>query len=459
MFSLADRLQAIPARIEAMSTRRWTLLLIATALLIRLTWCLAMAPRQPQFDEHFYIAQAVNVAEGKGYIDEKGRPAAYWPVGYPTVLASTYAVFGQTPLPGILLQVIFGIGACVLISIVGSAAFEPIVGRLAALLLALYPNHISYSTLFLTEPLFTLLLMISIALLLKGAKQETTATAAAGFVIGLATLVRPMILLFPLALPLWYWRTGLRPAAIIKRTLLAFCFTLVAISPWLIRNHRFMHRWILTTEGGQDFWRGNYPNSFGGYAYRTEINEAMRVGSDYDFSQGYRLGLNAIAASPLRALLRVIPKISFFFALETDGILWNLKGLPRPPSKLATAAILGAASAAYLLVLTFAILGIIGTRRDDPLASLFLLLTGYLVLITAVFIGDPRYHYGLIPLAVIFAAKGFFRDWPSLRIALKAKNSSAQPQLLAWGATVFVFFLLIVANLGWKILEIRALGR
>jgi hypothetical protein len=40
-----------------------------------------------------------------------------------------------------------------------------------------------------------------------------------------------------------------------------------------------------------------------------------------------------------------------------------------------------------------------------PLKLLFLAITSYSVLITAVFIGDPRYHYALVPLAAVFSVK------------------------------------------------------
>lgn len=72
--------------------------------------------------------------------------------------------------------------------------------------------------------------------------------------------------------------------------------------------------------------------------------------------------------------------MSYFFALETDGVLWNLKGLAQPPPAIC-----------------FAVLGLTYMPLTCPLASLFLLLTGYLVLVAVVFIGDPRYHFALIP--------------------------------------------------------------
>jgi len=445
-------------RMAALSRGRWMLLLIGTALIIRCAWCIALSPRQPRFDERHYIAHAINLAEGKGYIDEEGRPAAYWPVGYPTVLATTYAIFGQSPWTGILLQVVLGTATCVLVSLVGVAAFGPSIGRLSALFLAVYPTQVFYSTLYLTEPLFALLFVASVALLLKSTERGTAPIAGGGFAIGLAALVRPVILLLPLALPVWYWRIGLRRNTTLVRTLLVLSCMLIAVSPWLVRNHGVTGRWIISTEGGQNFWMGNYPGAFGGYAYRQEINERLWDGSGYDFSRGYLLGLAAITASPLRAGIRVLQKMSYFFALETDGVLWNLKGLAQPPPMGVTLMLLGAANAAYLFVLSFAVLGLMSTPSKNPLASLFLVVTGYLVLVAAAFVGDPRYHYSLVPLAVIFAAKGLIEDWPVLSKSVKAKDPNARRKLLVWGAIVLVFLVLMVANIGLKALEFKTLG-
>jgi hypothetical protein len=93
---------------------------------------------------------------------------------------------------------------------------------------------------------------------------------------------------------------------------------------------------VLSTNGGHVFWMGNHPGAFGGYAYKQEIDELLREGNSYDYSRGYRLGLAAIAAAPLQAGFRAMQKLTYFFALETDGVPWNLKGLRQPPARAAT---------------------------------------------------------------------------------------------------------------------------
>jgi len=445
--------------IATLGRSRWLLLLVCVALSARLVWCVALANRQPKFDERHYLALAANLAAGKGYVDQAGHPTAYWPVGYPVVLAASYRLFGHSPLTGILLQVVVGITTCIVVSRIGTLAFGVGVGRLAGLLLAVYPNHVFYATLYLTEPLFTLFLAVAVALTLQGCTRGMAATAAGGLVLGLAALVRPVVLLLPLALPLWYRRLGLRWRGVLARTLVMGLCTLLAVSPWLIRNHALTGNWTtIATNAGYVFWSGNNPDALRGGADSEEINKQLQVDSEVNFARGFRLGVRAIAAAPLRAGARIVQKLSYFFGLETDGALWNLKGLPTPPPLAVTLLLLGVANAAYVFMLAFAVLGLLGTPRRQPLSSLLLVVTGYLVAVAVVFVGDPRYHYGLVPLAMVFTAKGFTEDWPALRRVTPAKDPIARRLLWKWSAIVSVVLLLMATHLAFKALEFGWVG-
>ena len=117
--------------------------------------------------------------------------------------------------------------------------------------------------------------------------------------------------------------------------------------------------------------------------------------------------------------------------------------------------LLGVVNAAYLFVLSFSVLGLMGTPRGQPLSSLFLVLTAYSVLITAVFIGDPRYHYALVPLAAVFSVKGVADEFPSLRKGVQAADPHARRRLRLWCAIMLVFLALMCVNLGLKALESR----
>lgn len=428
------------------------LLLLCVAIVARIAWAVSVLPRTPVVDEQNYVGHAVRLAEGLGYVNGDGERVAYWPVGYPVVLAAAYTLLGQSELTAVSLQILLGIATCLLISILGSATFGPAVGRLAALMIGLYPTHVFYSTLYLTEPLFTLLVTAAQMLLLRSVRSWPAAIFA-GLTLGCATLVRPAAMLLPGFLYVWYWIQGLRRQALVV-TLLVGCGMLAAISPWLARNHDLTGRWtVVSTTGGYNFWIGNHPGAFGGYAYSREILSALRGGDRDDLSRGYRLGVEAILNRPMEAAVRMARKASYFLALETDGVLWNLNGLPARPPMSVTLALLGLANAGYAVVLALAVLGMLTTARGHPLGSLFLIVSGYYVLIALVFFGDPRHHYPLLPVATIFGAKAMAQDLPAI---LERKNR----RLLArWAAIVAGFLLLMAANVMVKMAEMKALGR
>ncbi|MGD0438176.1 MAG: glycosyltransferase family 39 protein, partial [Bryobacteraceae bacterium] len=231
-----------------------------------------MAPRQPYTDEIHYIAQARSLAEGKGYVDESRRPTAYWPVGYPALLSLGYRLGGSNGIVNTVLQIALSLATLVIVAWIGAAAFGAHIGRSAALLLAVYPNHVFYSTLYLTEPLFCFLVTAAIGLLLRGtqmdgARKQVLFLAAAGISLGLAALARSVVVLFPAVLPIWFLRQRWPISKVLTRTALISLCTLLAVGPWMWRNHAVTKRWFtISSNGGDTFWVGNHPGALGGYA-------------------------------------------------------------------------------------------------------------------------------------------------------------------------------------------------
>ena len=431
------------------------MLLIAVALGPRLIWAVAMRDRSPRFDEVGYTTHAVGLMDGRGYVDSNGWATAYWPVGYPVALAGAYRVLGPGTRSGVMLQVLLGVAGCFLLSILGSAAFGPGIGRAGALALAAYPNHIAYSTLQLSEPLSVFLLLAAVLLIIR--TDRLSVIAAAGLLLGLVALVRPMLILLPLALGFWFWRIVPGGAVAVVRTAVLGVFTLIAVSPWVIRNHSVNGRWTtLSTSGGDAFWVGNHPAAFGGYKHHPSVREMLQVGDRRDYDKGYRLGLDAIRDAPLQAGVRAMKKLTHFVALETDGVLWNLKGLDQTAPRWLQLVLLGIVNAGYVAVAVLSILGLLRAPPRDPLATMFFVLLAYLSFMSAVFLGDPRYHYALIPFACLFAAYGIVNFPP--RTARAGAVNSGSRIWARWAVCTGLFAVMLLANVAIKFAEIRALG-
>ena len=213
-------------------------------------------------------------------------------MGFPLALAGAYRLLGVHRIAGIGLQIVLGVATCVLASRIGEQTFGHPAGRLGALALAIYPTHVFYSTLLLSEPLFTLFLVAGGALLLRSLRDGGIIAVMAGAVFGLGILTRPFLAFLPSLTPLWYLANGAgarRAGALGAAVSMA---ALVVLSPWLIRNHReFGSFWTdLSSTGGYSFYAGNHRDAFGGDAHPAAVTDRLRMGTRYDSPRGYRLG-------------------------------------------------------------------------------------------------------------------------------------------------------------------------
>jgi 4-amino-4-deoxy-L-arabinose transferase-like glycosyltransferase len=443
--------------IESQGERRWLLSLAIVAVVLRLAWAGLMAEREPLLDEAAYIGHAVPLAQGEGYVNEAKSKEAFWPVGYPLCLAVVYRLTGIGLASGVGLQIGIETLTCLLLYILGKRTFGTLIARVAALLLAIYPNHVFFSTLHLTEPLFTLLLIGAFALLLRSLNIGSWGYIAAGMLLGLAALTRPIILLFPLLLPFWYVSQGWRWRHALGISLVVFCSTLVTASPWIIRNHQISGRWSdITTSGGFNFWIGNNPLALGGYRAPKNIRATLWDGTIWDgttYERGYQLGWQAIRDAPWSAVLRGFRKISYFFALETDGVVWNLKGFERAPPLFWTLVLLLLANAAYVVMLGTGLLGLLSPPHPSSMTTLFMLLSLYMVMLTIAFFGDPRYHFPLVPFMLLFSSKGLLCDGQRLLTVLRQGKFLGERRIFMWTTAMSLLVLTMAGNIWLKYLE------
>jgi len=398
------------------------------------------------------------MSEGRGFVDNTGRPTAFDSPGYPMALTGTIRLVGDPTIANALVQMGAAAAICALVSWLGGQLYGVRVGRCAALLAALYPNHVAYVSLFLSEPVFTALVIAALALLLASLRDGGAAVAASGIALGFASLARPTMQLFPVFVLPWLRWQGRSWRSAASRVVLLVGFGALGVLPWLVRNRVAFGEWTLSAAGGQNFWAGNYPGAFGGYVWPSWVDAAIFDGAEYSSSEAYRQGLRAIAAAPLLAVVRGAAKLSFFFGPETDGVMWNLKGIRGGASDLATVALVGAANLVYGVTVVLALLAVCARWRSPAFTSLVIIVTAYLGLVSMVFVSDPRYHFPLVPLAAVLAAEGFVNVLPVLRDGLGSGSSQARVQLRSWLLLSLLFGVLVVGNLVVKYCEISALG-
>lgn len=296
-----------------MKARREGWWVAAVALFARLCAAFWGASRfPPSADGYYYHRLAHRLASGEGYTwrwpDGVVTHAAHYPVGYPGLLAPSYALFGTTPLVAMVINALVGTLGCWAIF----AATRRHVGRRTALvagtLAALHPALVFYTPALMTEGVVAAGWAVAAwcageAALASGRSRHGWFVAAS-VVMGLATLVRPQsVLLAPFVGAIaWPGRRG-------SGAVVATALTVACCAPWTLRNCDQMGRCaFVSVNGGWNMLIGTDPDGRGGWA-ELKVPDSCRevfdeAGKDACFQQAAR---REIAADPL-AWLSLVPR-------------------------------------------------------------------------------------------------------------------------------------------------------
>lgn len=248
-----------------MSTRRFLVLLIAAAFLVRLAAVIALRDMRQGPSLSFgsdgveYNQFGLQLANGNGYSWPSGRPTSFRAPGFPLLLAGLHAVFGNY-VPFYLTFCLLGSLAALLTFFVGREVLPDTAARVAALCVAFYPPHVYFATEFASENLFVPLLTLALWLVLVHLRTGSLAPVAiAGLALGWATLTRSFAILIPPALSLlllWPRRQTIQRALPAAALLLGGF--LAVVLPWTMRNYKVHGTLVLVaTNGGSTFYGGN----------------------------------------------------------------------------------------------------------------------------------------------------------------------------------------------------------
>jgi len=261
---------------EWMERRSRAVSIAVFGLAVALRVAVAVAQRDHFFeDRDAYLAIARNLAAGHGYVSVVGgSPTAYRPPLYPILLALLFRL-GCSTVGIAALHTAAGVGTVWLTLRLGRRLGLGAGRFLAAILVAVDPLLVQYTTFPMTETVFTFLVML---LLTAGygssgtsAKVEgwTWRQVSVGVLFGLCALCRPTIWAFGGLAAFWWClqRLTRRPDRgwSLLRQLQRSPFVLVlaaglTVAPWVVRNWRvFGVPIVTTTHGGYTLLLGNNP--------------------------------------------------------------------------------------------------------------------------------------------------------------------------------------------------------
>jgi 4-amino-4-deoxy-L-arabinose transferase-like glycosyltransferase len=239
--------------------------LVGVALAVRLLYVLAGSDVPPQ-DTPDYDEIAHNLLAGKGFVSSSnwfGHELRAWraPV-YPMFLATVYGAIDDSHAAVRLVQAILGTVTVALIYLL-TWRLQPAAAASAGWLAALYEPLVASTNEVMTEVLFTALLVAGVTLAVESRHRRGWRwPAAAGLVLGLAVLTRPVGLLAAVAIiaiasweDLWRqraWRRWLRFSCSLSAGVV------VAMLPWTVRNATVFGAFIpVSTHGGFIVARSN----------------------------------------------------------------------------------------------------------------------------------------------------------------------------------------------------------
>lgn len=411
--------------LKGLLSRRGRLTIIfSLALLLRL---LAVALlhwlHDPVIQQGFFSSagaeftyQAAGLVAGRGltllYVQGQYVPSAFQPPVYAWLLAGLFKTLGHGDLAYVALQIthcFIGAWGCVGLYWVGREIFSAETATLAALLSAIYPPLVYTPA--EVHPL-GLTILVTLGFMLAALRLARRPTWRVAWLLGglggfLALLRSEAALLAPLTI-VWsargHWRQTWRYYAL--SALLGFALS----TPWLVRNHLVLGRWVLTTTIGYNLWRGQGALATG--SARDWSGQAVGVTPDLGrridalpWSTDYELQIDALLRTAAWDYMRAHPfnwlrlapaKLFFFWGVDLTHprarhiLYWGPSVLAVLLAGVGWWAAQRAALARHAMLLVW------------PL--------GYTGL-TLLFFALPRYRLYAEPFVVLLAAHGLLSLW------------------------------------------------
>lgn len=357
----------------------------------------------PDEQQYWLIAQSLH--NGEGLQDELGFRATRMPL-YPGFL-SLFTGFERGILFAKMFQWMFGAIAACLAALLATSIWNPRVGLLAGLMVALDPFLIFFSSLLLTETIFIttfILLWGSAWLVIKPVLQNQEVPLLRWIMLGVSATLCVYFRESTLGIVFVLLGMILIIQKFNARCITGSAATLVTIFllllPWAYRNHQVTGDWcFLTHRAGISLYDGVRLNASGESDLGDIKNmEAVRDLSEVEWNRYF---WNASVLIIQEDPTRIVRLAAIKFAR-----MWN----PFPNVETYQSPLIRFVSAAWTLPLySLALIGCFllwrARRADRRIIGLWLLLPAlYYSALHSLFIGSVRYRLGAVVMLEILAA-------------------------------------------------------
>lgn len=420
------------------------LVVVLVGLVLRLAWVVWVG-RDPTGlnDPVNYLLSGASIADGDGYRNFAGDLTAYYPIGYPAFVGAVTWLVAHTPLTdqvgstaGVI-QAFLGAATVLLAAGIARRLVSPAAAVATAAVLAFWPNLIFHSGVLLGETLFNLVFVGAVAVLVarpwQAGAPTTARMAAVGALLGVAVLVRPVVLVVVPFLVLAMvvegapWRSALRATGV------AMVLAAVVVAPWTVRNAVVLDAFVpVSTNTGDNLCIGRFPGATGWFAFSEECGAEVAGVDDGPAQEpardrrNTRLALRWAVEDPVRELSLVGWRAYHTFRGDHDG-LWAANSYDQDPqlSDRTTNLLEVVADGWYWTMLA---VGAIGSRalidRRDGRRLFVVAAAVSTALVPLVFFGDMRFHVPAVPLWGIAAGIAVAR-LPAVLIAVRRQPPSS----------------------------------
>lgn len=410
--------------LSKINTKVFIALLIIISLAPRLAW-IYYVQTQPFSDFLHLHNYGISASGGdfKGFVNFY----AVFPfkIGYGMVLAGLYSIFGTDLMVSKLFNVILSLILVLLLYAGGKMLYGEKAGRIAALLAAVWPAHIMYTSVVASEHLFLVLFTASVLLIMGFIKKYTyknyefqngnlmligigVLTAAAQLVRPMAMLLLPVFAVFVLIYKRYRANALAGTVLSVKSILLVTLCYFALINLVNIPVEKATGVDITRSDAGFNLMVGTNDKSSGAFNYDDfSIIEKNNYDFDKVHNEAKQIAFQRLKSNPLQMIKLVIRKYKILWGNENYGYYWStvssesigqydaVKSHPR--------VFYGLSQAFYILVLLMAICAcgytIIQKRYD---ALIILMVFGGILISYTLLEVQSRYHMPVVPLLILF---------------------------------------------------------
>jgi 4-amino-4-deoxy-L-arabinose transferase-like glycosyltransferase len=409
--------------------RRWLVALVGVGAVLRIAWFAWTKSEPPQAwylqgDQYGYFYYGREIAEGRGYVSYLTHEAtAYYPVGYPALLAVLYFVALHTPVTDDLMlvtglfHVAIGVATIYLTFVVGRRLVGAKTGLVAAGLMAVWPNLVYQVSAIQLELAFIFFTMAALAVIVdhdwRRGVPSRNRLLAFGALLSVSAMIRPFSVFVLVGLGVAALvvtgglRAGWKPS--LRSVAWPVLVLVVVFLPWTIRNLVQLDTFApSSTNMGDGLCLDRSMDALGGFRWASHEGCVDPSLDEVERNRGNtELAIEFVRKHPGRELLQIYRRAGFMFADDHDG-LDAVHGLGPEPrfSSHEYERLRDLANAFYFTVLWLSVPGLviaaIRARRPERwlAGSLFV----GLLAVPLLLYGNPRFHVPLAPFGALGAA-------------------------------------------------------